>query len=187
MMAEMATSPSDAVCVLNLPGLWNSGDAHWQSHWERAYGYRRVLQRDWETPVRDEWVATLEAAVAGTPGPLVLTAHSLGCTLVGYWAQATAHAARVRGALLVAPSDVEAPSYPSGTTGFLPMPRARLPFPAVVVASTDDPYVSMARAADFAAAWGARLVDAGAHGHLNSDSKLGLWPAGHALLAGWLR
>ena len=181
-----STSAAPPASLLTIPGLWNSGAEHWQSHWERAYGYRRVVQRDWETPVRAEWVSTLEAAVAATPGPVVLAAHSLGCTLVGYWSATTAHAARVRGALLVAPSDVEAPSYPSGTTGFAPMPRARLPFPAIVVASSDDPYVTVARAADFAAAWGARLVEAGAKGHLNSDSRMGMWPEGHALVEPWL-
>jgi predicted alpha/beta hydrolase family esterase len=173
--------------VLTIPGLWSSGAEHWQTHWERAYGYRRVLQRDWETPVRDEWVATLEAAVAATPGPLVLAGHSLGCTLIACFSATTRHAARIRGALLVAPSDCEAPSYPSGTTGFQPMPRAPLAFPAIVVTSTDDPYVTVERAQEFANAWHARLVTVGARGHINSDSRLGMWPEGHALLEPWLR
>jgi predicted alpha/beta hydrolase family esterase len=174
------------VTVLTIPGLWNSGTEHWQSYWERSYGYRRVLQREWETPDRAEWVATLEAAAAATTGPLVLAGHSLGCTLIAYWSAATRHATRVRGVLLVAPSDVEAPSYPSGTTGFTPMPHAPLAFPAIVAASTDDPYVTMPRAESFAAAWGARFVSVGAKGHINSDSRLGMWPEGHALLEPWL-
>src|SRR6185369_17229580 len=136
------------------------GTEHWQSYWERAHGYRRVVQREWETPDRAEWVATLEAAVAATPGPLVLAGHSLGCTLIAYFSATTRHAARIRGALLVGPSDVEAPSYPSGTTGFAPMPLAALPFRTIVVASTNDEYVTLARAEQFASAWGARLVEA---------------------------
>jgi predicted alpha/beta hydrolase family esterase len=180
-------SPGTTATVLTIPGLWNSGTEHWQSYWERAYGYRRVLQREWETPDRAEWVATLEAAVAATPGPLVLAGHSLGCTLIAYFSAATRHAARIRGALLVGPSDVEAPSYPSGTTGFLPMPRAPLAFPAIVVASTDDPYVSLDRAEEFASAWHARFVSVGDKGHLNSDSRLGMWPEGHALIEAWIR
>ena len=36
-------SSNDAT-VLTIPGLWNSGAEHWQSYWERAHGYRRVLQ-----------------------------------------------------------------------------------------------------------------------------------------------
>ncbi len=67
------------------------------------------------------------------------------------------------------------------------MPLAPLPFPATVVASDDDPYVTLARAQAFAAAWGATFVDAGRKGHLNADSCLGDWPEGRrhleALLA----
>ena len=53
----------------------------------------------------------------------------------------------------------------------------------MLVASHDDPYCSLARAHTLAGAWGARLVDAGARGHLNAESGLGDWPEGHALLA----
>ena len=58
------------------------------------------------------------------------------------------------------------------------MPTAPLPFPATVVASEDDPYVTLPRARSFAAAWGATFVDAGPKGHLNADSGLGDWPEG---------
>jgi len=166
--------------VLIVPGLYDSGPEHWQSHWERARGdCLRVVQRDWQTPSRADWVATLDAAVAGMRTPPVLAAHSLGCCTVAHWA---ALGRRARAALLVAPSDVEAPSYPSGTTGFAPMPMQRLPFPSIVVASDDDEYVSAARAADFARAWGARLVRIGRAGHINSASGLGSWLDGQRLL-----
>jgi diadenosine tetraphosphate (Ap4A) HIT family hydrolase len=65
---------------------------------------------------------------------------------------------------------------------FAPLPRARLPFPSILVASRDDPYADFARAQELAALWGARFVDAGAQGHLNADSKLGTWREGRALL-----
>jgi uncharacterized protein len=169
--------------ILLVPGLWNSGPEHWQSHWERARSdCRRVLQKDWETPKRTDWAAALEAAVAAAGGPVVLAAHSLGCALVAHWAGGSRHLAKVRGALLVAPSDVEAPSYPAGTTGFAPMPLEKLPFPSIVVMSTDDPYVTAGRARQFSRAWGSRLVDVGPKGHINSASALGMWPEGFALI-----
>jgi uncharacterized protein len=169
--------------ILLVPGLWNSGPEHWQSHWERARSdCRRVLQKDWETPKRTDWVAALEAAVAAAGGPVVLAAHSLGCALVAHWTGGSRHLAKVRGALLVAPSDVEAPSYPAGTTGFAPMPLEKLPFPSIVVMSTDDPYVTAGRARQFSRAWGSRLVDVGPKGHINSASALGMWPEGFALI-----
>jgi predicted alpha/beta hydrolase family esterase len=167
--------------VLILPGLYNSGPEHWQSHWEAEHPFIRVNQRDWETPDRAEWVETLQRAVTAEPGPVVLVAHSLACCLVAHWAGA--HPGEdVRGALLVAPSDVEAPSYPPGTTGFQPMPLARLPFPSIVAASTDDEYVTLDRAEQFASAWGSRLAVVGPLGHINSASRLGSWPQGFALL-----
>lgn len=171
--------------VLILPGLYNSGPQHWQSHWEAGHpSFVRVQQRDWEIPDRQEWVETLHQAIVADPGPVVLAAHSLGCCLVAHWAAAVHphDGGSVQGALLVAPSDVEAPSYPPGTTGFTPMPLARLPFPSIVVASTDDEYVGLARAERFAAAWGSRLEVVGPLGHINSASRLGSWPQGFALL-----
>jgi uncharacterized protein len=163
--------------VLLIPGLYDSGPEHWQSHWQREHGFARVVQKDWETPACADWVAEVEALAADD---VILVGHSLGCATIAHWA-ATTHK-RPRGALLVAPSDVEAPSFPSGTSGFAPMPLAPLGFPAIVVASSDDPYVTLARARDFASAWGAKLVEIGAAGHINSASGLGAWPAGLELL-----
>jgi predicted alpha/beta hydrolase family esterase len=169
--------------ILLVPGLWNSGPEHWQSYWERERtDCRRVLQREWETPRCGDWVAALDAAVAGSSLPVVLAAHSLGCALVAHWASGSRHLGKVRGALLVAPSDVEAPSYPTGTTGFAPMPLRKLPFRSIVVMSSDDQYVTPGRARQFAQAWGSQLVDVGPKGHINSASGLGMWPEGFALV-----
>ena len=62
------------------------------------------------------------------------------------------------------------------------MPLSLLPFPALVVASSDDFYVTPERAAFFAEKWGAKLVNIGAKGHINAASNLGDWPEGCALL-----
>ena len=167
--------------VLILPGLYNSGPEHWQSRWESVHqDFQRVMQDDWERPRCGDWIARLDAAVFAT-SDAVLVAHSSSCALVAHWA-GRGGPGLVRGALLVAPSDPEAASYPAGPTGFAPMPLERLPFPSIVVASTDDQYVSEARARTFAAAWASRLVIVGAAGHINSASGLGEWPAGFELL-----
>jgi hypothetical protein len=167
--------------VLILPGLYDSGPQHWQTLWMTGRsGFRRVEQKDWETPRCDDWVAALDAAVIETGSRALLVAHSAACALVARWV--TVHTRKVRGALLVGPSDPEAPSYPSGPTGFAPMPLVRLPFPSTVVASSDDPYVSMERAALFAKSWGSRFVNIGKAGHINTASGLGDWPRGLELL-----
>lgn len=179
--------PADELApVLLLPGLYDSGPGHWQTLWAKARaGFRRVEQRDWETPHVRDWVATLDAAVREAGPRVLLVAHSASCALVAHWA--AAHGRPVRGALLVAPSDVEAPSYPRGPVGFAPMPLARLPFPSTVVVSSDDPYVSLDRARAFARAWGSELAEIGAAGHVNTASGLGDWPAGLALLSALAR
>jgi uncharacterized protein len=175
--------------ILVLPGLGGSGPDHWQTRWEALHpSYRRVVQRNWDCPDREGWLEALGAAVenAGAGEPVALVAHSLGCALVAH-AVARPFAARVRAALLVAPADVDSLACtPPETRVFAPMPLARLPFAATVVASRTDPYVTFDRARAFAGAWGAELVDAGPRGHLNADSGLGDWPEGYAILEGLL-
>lgn len=174
--------------VLILPGRGNSGPDHWQTHWEAADpSLQRVSQREWTTPEREEWVRTLAEALAARKEPAVLVAHSLAVALVNHlvadWP--TLHPDRslpVRGALLVGPSDVEAADYPPGPIGFSPLPLNPLPFPTIVVASTDDPRVTLERARFFASAWGARLEVAGALDHMGSDARLGNWPQARAWL-----
>lgn len=167
--------------VLVLPGLFNSGPEHWQSHWEEGdRSFFRVMQRDWDTPRREEWVATLDAAVDAHGPHVVLVAHSTACALVAFWSAATSR--KVRGALLVAPSDTEASSYPHGPTGWRPMPLNAFSFPSIVVASSDDEYCTVDRAKTFATAWGSRYVEIGPAGHINSASGLGAWPVGRSLL-----
>lgn len=170
-----------------MPGLGNSGPGHWQTYFERqSPAFTRIEQREWDAPDRAEWVATIEQALAGEDlSQVVLIGHSLGCTTIAHWANTYGH--RLKGALLVAPSDVETPQYATfPTTGFGPMPLHRLPFPSKVVASTNDPWVSLDRARLFAEAWGSELVVIGEAGHINAASGHGDWPAGLALLQEWM-
>ncbi|MEV8097572.1 alpha/beta fold hydrolase [Kitasatospora sp. NPDC085879] len=172
-----------APLYLVLPGYQNSGPEHWQSRWEAAgAGFVRVEQADWDAPQRTDWVAALDAAVAAADRPVVLVAHSLGCITVAHWAAGRTDLPGVAGALLVAPADVDTAEVPE-LVNFRPVPLRPLPFPATVVASTDDPWCTAERAAAFADAWDAELVELGAHGHINSASGLGDWPEGRRLLA----
>ena len=49
--------------VFMLPGLYNSGPLHWQTHWENEYGFTRVIQQDWETPVCEDWISTIDNTI----------------------------------------------------------------------------------------------------------------------------
>lgn len=168
--------------VLIVPGLGGSGPGHWQTLWQRDLAdAHRVEQADWHAPRREAWLAALAAAVDAAPGSVVV-AHSLGCILLAHLL-AEQPAAPVAAALLVAPADVEACS-PSreAVKDFAPIPLRCLPFPSAVVASRTDPFVSMERAAAFAHAWGASLIDIGPQGHINVDGGFGPWPEGRAML-----
>src|SRR5438874_11661930 len=164
--------------TLILPGLYNSDPGHWQSRWEaRDETIERVIQDDWETPHCAEWVARLDATLERTGPEPLLVAHSAGCALVAHWAVGCS-GGRVRGALLVAPSDPEAANFPSGPTGFAPMPLVRLPFPTVVVASSNAPFVTVMCAQAFATASGSEGVMRGDAAHSNRASGLGAWTDG---------
>ena len=185
-MSLSATTPVQATAVLTLPGWQGSGPLHWQSRWEALHGARRVEQHDWWTPRRGDWMARLDAVVVDLPGPVCLVAHSLGCVLVAAWASHSRHVGRVQGALLVAPGDVEQPDLAPLLPGWAPIVRQQLPFPSRLLASRDDPYCTLAKATELAAAWGSTFTDTGPRGHLNADSRLGDWPEGWALLQPWL-
>jgi predicted alpha/beta hydrolase family esterase len=166
--------------VLVLPGYGNSGPLHWQSRWERADArFVRVPMPDWERAFRNGWCLALDRAIEAARGPVLIAAHSLGTLTTAWWATRYARAdtlRKVRGALLVALPDPAGPAFPADAHGFAPVPYERLPFPTRVVASSDDPYGSLAFARGCAHAWRSEFHDLGPRGHINADSGLGDWP-----------
>lgn len=168
--------------ILILPGWQDSGPEHWQSLWQNQFAYPRVQQHDWMRPLRGDWIARLEDVLLSLDGPAVLVAHSLGCQLVAAWAAHSNNTHLVKGALLVAPGDAERDELRPVLSSWTPLVLKTLPFTSTLVASNDDPYCTLARATQFAQAWGSRLVNIGARGHINAESDLGDWPAGQALL-----
>jgi uncharacterized protein len=168
--------------ILIIPGLGGSGPHHWQTYLERSFpGTLRVHQDDWDKPDRGVWIDRLVAAMEDAPGA-VLVAHSLGCALVSHVA-AERPDLIIEAALLVAPADVESADHaPRCIRGFAPIPRRPLPCRSVVVASNDDPFVTLPRARAFADAWGADFVDAGQLGHINVEAGFGPWSMGERIL-----
>ncbi len=174
-----------AATVLVLPGWQNSGPRHWQTLWEQQNPiFLRVQQRDWEFPHREWWLERITAEVRQAPAPIVFAAHSLGCIALAHWCKAAAPAelAKIKGALLVAPADVDSKDAPKQLKDFSPVPHDLLPFPSILVTSSNDPHVTLSRARDFARSWGSRFVNIGAAGHINGESGLGDWPEGKRLL-----
>jgi len=163
--------------ILIIPGLGNSGPAHWQSLWEKQFNFTRLEQTEWETPDCADWVEAINNEVKKhNPTEVILVAHSAACAAVAIWAQK--FNTKIKGALLVAPGDPDADTFPPGTTGFAPMPLIKLPFPSMVVASTNDYYVSLDRAKLFAESWGSEFVNIGEKGHINTSAGFGEWDEG---------
>ena len=167
--------------LIILPGIGGSGDEHWQQIWKR----RGLVGPDfepasWEHPDLDDWIGALECAVNKATQPPVLVAHSLACLLVAHWAARDGRG--VAGAFLVAVPDPKGRRFPRAAATFIDVPAGRLPFPALVVASADDPYGGLDHGKRRAADWGAGFVVVGAVGHINGDSGLGDWPIGAGLL-----
>ena len=173
--------------LLIIPGLGGSGPDHWQTRWEQKLSTaRRIEQRDWDKPRRDEWVDAMVAAIERAGRPVILIAHSLGAIAAVH--AASRAAAQVQGAFLVAaPSQERLAGVAAADPAFRPYPREKLPFPSVLVASRDDPYSEFAQAQALASDWGAKLIDAGSAGHINAESGHGPWPEGLLQFAAFMK
>jgi uncharacterized protein len=182
-MSHSNSTPS----ILMIPGLNDSGPAHWQTEWEKFLpNTSRAHLGSWSHPNRGSWITNLGIAVRQMEGPKILVAHSLGCHAIAHWAAHEPDAADldIVGALLVAPPDVDSVSEKSPLASFKPAPRKFLPFPATLVASANDPYCDLEHARKLARRWRAKFVNAGLFGHINAESGIGSWPYGLYLLDG---
>ena len=89
---------------------------------------------------------------------------------------------RVRGALLVAPADVERSDCPEPLRNFAPLPNSKLPFASVLIGSSNDHAATAQRALAFAQAWGSAAVILPEAGHINVQSGHQRWEQGFAWL-----
>jgi predicted alpha/beta hydrolase family esterase len=175
-------SPTAPSTVVIVPGMRDHVAEHWQTILAGKLADALILPPLQEGRLnRDAQVAALDKTLSEISGPVVLVAHSAGVMTTVHWARQ--HRRPVKGALLATPPDFETPlpeGYPSlevlRENGWTPQPRSPLPFPSIVAASTNDPLAAFDRVTELARAWGSRLVDLGAVGHLNPASGYGEWP-----------
>ncbi len=175
--------------VLIVPGLRDAVPQHWQTLLEaqlpRVRSVPPMGRSDLSCPAR---VEAIERAVRSIEGQIVIVAHSGGCIMVAHWARRSVRA--IEGALLATPPDFETPmpaGYPTleqlDAAGWLPVPRAPLPFRSIVAASSNDPLGSFDLVAALAHDWCSELVAIGPVGHLNPASGHGEWPPAHDFIA----
>jgi len=176
------------VDILVVPGWLGCEPDHWQSRWVRNLKTARLIgdEADWATPDKEKWVGSIIAAVAATSRPTVIVAHSVGVIAVAHAALKLPKGA-VAGAFLVSAADVDNAQHwpvtqgyiwPDEGFGFSPVALQPLPFSAVLISSSDDPYCQQARARHFANAWGCDFADVGPAGHITTASGYGPWPDG---------
>ena len=178
-------SVASSFTTVFVAGYGNSGPDHWQRRWHQQMpGSLWVEQSDWDQPVCASWIAGVQRTVAGVMGPLFFITHSLGGLTVTAWSRLHDHP--VAGALLVAVPDPDAPGFPSAILGYGSPNRTPLRFPALMVATSNDPYITTVRSHALARDWHCGWHNLGAHGHINAASGLGDWPEGRDLLTALL-
>ncbi|MDN0075686.1 alpha/beta hydrolase [Crenobacter sp. SG2303] len=175
--------------ILIVPGLRDHVPEHWQTLLEEqlvkaGQKVRSVPPLETDKLSCAARVAAMQQVVSEIDGPIVIVAHSAGCMITVQWAQQ--HSRPIQGALLAAPADLESPmpaGYPStdaiAANSWLPIPRKALPFTSIVAASSNDPLGQYQRVVEMAQAWGSRVADIGAVGHLNPAAGFGPWPQVH--------
>ncbi len=167
---------------LIIPGLNDSNEIHWQSKWEKNLDCIRLQQNNWSEPQLDQWLSILNKTINECDDNLILVAHSLGCVLVSHWVQHFSNT-KIKAALLVAPADVDSEKHtPEVVRNFAMIPTKSFPFRSILIASTNDPYMTIVRAKHFASVWGSEFINVGDLGHINADSDLGDWEFGQKIL-----
>jgi predicted alpha/beta hydrolase family esterase len=182
-----------AATLLIVPGLRDHVADHWQTLLTRKLASRRLVytvpplgREDLSCTKR---VDAIQEALQRIHGPVIVVAHSGGVMSFVHWTRKY-YCLNIIGALLAAPADLEMPlppGYPSfeylRNNGWLPVPRAKLPFPSLVAVSSNDPLAEQSRVEQFANDWGSECVHVGAVGHLNPASGFGEWPQAEELIA----
>lgn len=169
---------------LIVPGLNGSGEGHWQDHWLRDDPEAVLVeQRDWRRPDIYEWIERVEKALVRHPGS-ILIAHSVGAVVAASLGSRTSRQL-VKGALLVAPCDLGRVQslHPGVLRNTHDMRFRALPFPSMVVASRNDPYMAYDDVRHFSEVLGSDFLDLGQAGHINPASGYGRWKKGYRLAA----
>lgn len=159
--------------VLVIPGLRNSGEAHWQTWLQGQYrSAARVQQDDWTRPDLEAWSARIAQTIARAPAGTewVAVAHSFGCLALAHHLVSDAATGNIRSALLVAPADPDKFDVADR------LPQGGLGLASTLIASETDPWMPLDRARHWAHAWGSRWVNLGDAGHINTESGYGPWP-----------
>ena len=171
--------------TLIIPGYLGSGDGHWQTWLESQISSARRVDQEWHSPILVRWAENVRSEIDRSKAPVWLVAHSFGC--LAAVTAASDRANKVAGAMLVAPANPErftlggirkpGNTYASENLNAY-IPKEKLPFPSLVIASTDDPWMPHENARYWSDLWGGQFISLGKSGHINVESGFGPWPDG---------
>jgi len=167
---------SGPVRVLVVPGLHDSGHGHWQTWLEGHFRTAtRVRQDNWASADLERWAERIAVTVARHPGARwVAAAHSFGCVALARYLALGGKG--IDAALMVAPADPE--KFAAGPF----LPPAKLPIPTALLASENDPWMSIDCARAWARTWGTQFINLGLVGHINTESGFGPLPQAKTLV-----
>jgi len=176
--------------LLIVPGYQGSGECHWQTWLRRQLPGSQVLDDvNWHKPVLADWAERVREEIALATAPLWIVAHSFGCLAT---AVAVADCPQgVAGVILVAPADparfnllglntadserLGARKLQISTLADVLRDKA-LDVPGLLIASENDPWLTLEDAGRWAQVWGLEVHNAGHAGHINPESGFGPWP-----------
>jgi predicted alpha/beta hydrolase family esterase len=101
--------------------------------------------KDWDNPILADWLESLNAAIESAEGEIIIVAHSLSCSLISHWSKENKihswrFACRTRRCRF-------SKAYPDQIRNFSPIPLLKLDYPSILITSSNDPYISVERAA----------------------------------------
>lgn len=198
---DSITMPQDGVLI--VPGFRGSDEAHWQSWLQKQIdGAQRLSGVDWDAPVLSVWAGKIRQHLQRSDNYQWIVAHSFGCL-----AAAIAVAdlpQKVAGVIFVAPADparfhlLGCRQMPAESSGYRPtsspldtkesegvwpvIPTQSLGVEGILIASENDPWLSLATAGVIAERWGLDLTNIGQAGHINTEGGYGPWPYLNELL-----
>ena len=155
---------------------------------ERLIPGARRVEQNWENPILVRWAENVRNAIDEADGPVWLIAHSFGC--LAAVVAASDRVNKTAGVMLVAPANPERFNlggirHTEKTEDFSAkysvtdvLPRKNLIFPSMVVASTNDTWMSYSKARFWSDCWGSHLITLDNAGHINVASGFGPWPQG---------
>lgn len=164
--------------VLILHGWGGSDFPHWQS-WlaselAKDYGCVSFLKfSDIDFPNKDVWLGELQAEVAAF-APDIVVCHSIANTL-WFHLSSGGGIAEIEKLFLIAPPSFACNIKELGSFFPCPIPKKLYAKKALLVTSTNDPYMSQNEAVELQGRLGIEMMVLENAGHINTNSGYGAW------------